>query len=153
MDCTPLKGGGFFASRWCRTDDAERVQREGGSGGLAVGLVTMAAVLFGVPAVHALGFPGTYDEPVQPFTAYGTLFKKLVIEDLDEGGHILRRRRGVTTVACVSTVAQAEETPQFQGLPTGMNLPLSSPPFALYSDEKVANRDIRVWHGATEIGP
>jgi hypothetical protein len=24
---------------------------------------------------------------------------------------------------------------------------------SLYSDEKVANRDIRVWHGATENGP
>jgi hypothetical protein len=23
----------------------------------------------------------------------------------------------------------------------------------VYSDEKVANRDIRVWHGATEKGP
>jgi hypothetical protein len=23
----------------------------------------------------------------------------------------------------------------------------------LYSDEKVANRDTRVWHGATETGP
>ena len=34
----------------------------------------------------------------QPFTAYGTLFKKLVIEDLDDEGHILRRRKGVTTV-------------------------------------------------------
>ena len=25
--------------------------------------------------------------------------------------------------------------------------------FEVYSDAKVANRDIRVWHGATENGP
>jgi prolyl-tRNA editing enzyme YbaK/EbsC (Cys-tRNA(Pro) deacylase) len=30
---------------------------------------------------------------------------------------------------------------------------LATPVGALYSDEKVANRDTKVWHGATEKGP
>jgi len=48
--------------------------------------------------------------------------KKLVIEVLDDEGHIIKRKRGVTATACVSSVAASQETPQFQGLPTGMKV-------------------------------
>lgn len=57
-------------------------------------------------------------DTIEPFTLYGTTFKKYLIEQL-EGEKIVSRKRGFTVDTCVSSVKQAEETPQFQGLPTG----------------------------------
>jgi len=62
-------------------------------------------------------------DPVEPFTVYGSVFKKLVIDVLDDAGtKIVSRKRGVTTVSCVSTTAASRETPVFQGLPTGLKV-------------------------------
>mmetsp|Transcript_27468 Transcript_27468/g.52300 ORF Transcript_27468/g.52300 Transcript_27468/m.52300 type:complete len:265 (-) Transcript_27468:211-1005(-) len=110
----------------------ERVNIEGGWWtGHRIALLTATSfatvTAWGASAalVLALGFSGSNSidaEPVEPFTVYGTLFKKLVIEVLDDEGHIIKRKRGVTATACVSSVAASQETPQFQGLPTGMKV-------------------------------
>ncbi|GAX74781.1 hypothetical protein CEUSTIGMA_g2228.t1 [Chlamydomonas eustigma] len=67
-----------------------------------------------------LGLGGS-SEDNNPFTIYGTVFKKYLIEVL-EGEKIISRKRGFTVDTCVSTLSAAAEDglgPQFQGLPTG----------------------------------
>jgi hypothetical protein len=64
------------------------------------------------------GGGGDVSDPVEPFTLYGEVFKKYVIEVL-QGEKILSRKKGFTVTTCVSTVAAAEESPAFNGLPVG----------------------------------
>jgi len=67
-----------------------------------------------------LGFGGTSDGS-NPFTVYGSVFKKYLIEVLD-GEKIVSRKRGFTVDACVTALSVEDEDalgPQFQGLPTG----------------------------------
>jgi len=58
------------------------------------------------------------EEPVDPFTLYGTTFKKFFINKM-KGEKILSRQRGFTVTTCTAAIAAGEETPSFQGLPTG----------------------------------
>lgn len=44
--------------------------------------------------------------------------KKFVIEQLN-GNKVIARKRGFTVNTCISAIPQSEETPEFQGLPTG----------------------------------
>jgi hypothetical protein len=64
------------------------------------------------------GAEGPPEDPVEPFTMYGTTSKKYVIEQLD-GTKVLARKRGFTVTTCVSAIPQSLETPEFQGLGTG----------------------------------
>jgi hypothetical protein len=56
-------------------------------------------------------------DPVEPFTLYGDVVKKFFIENLDETGKIVSRRKGFTTTVCINAVEQSKETPQVIGLP------------------------------------
>eukprot|EP00878_Enallax_costatus_P023289 GHUV01024761.1.p1 GENE.GHUV01024761.1~~GHUV01024761.1.p1 ORF type:complete len:249 (+),score=46.61 GHUV01024761.1:662-1408(+) len=53
-----------------------------------------------------------------PFTLYGTNFKKYQIERMD-GEKVLSRQRGFTVDSCVSAITADSETPEFNGLSTG----------------------------------
>jgi hypothetical protein len=55
------------------------------------------------------------NDPVEPFTLYGTVYKKFFIEKL-EGERITGRKKGFTTTACTSAVAASKESPDFQRL-------------------------------------
>ncbi|KAL6758018.1 hypothetical protein V8C86DRAFT_2609894 [Haematococcus lacustris] len=61
---------------------------------------------------------GEERDPIAPFTLNGTVLKKFVIEQLS-GEKILSRRRGFTVDTCVSSMAEADETPTYQMLPLG----------------------------------
>jgi hypothetical protein len=82
-----------------------------GGGALAASSLADVAALFG-------GDPVPERDPVEPFTLYGTSSKKYVIEQLD-GSKVVARKRGFTVSACISAIPQSQETPEFQGLPTG----------------------------------
>jgi hypothetical protein len=56
--------------------------------------------------------------PDDPFTLYGTNFKKYEIEQM-QGEKVVSRSRGFTVDTCVSGKAANEETPMFNGLSTG----------------------------------
>jgi hypothetical protein len=58
------------------------------------------------------------NDPVEPFTLYGTVYKKFFIETLD-GQKVVARKRGFTTTACTAAVAASLETPEFQFLSAG----------------------------------
>jgi hypothetical protein len=62
------------------------------------------------------------------------------------GAAALRVLRGRRLVAVRGALLPAATGTRSIRLP-----PARAPP--CYSDEKVANREIRVWHGATENGP
>eukprot|EP00877_Chromochloris_zofingiensis_P001123 jgi/Chrzof1/11010/Cz05g20090.t1 len=64
------------------------------------------------------GFGKDADDPIEPFTLYGTTFKKFSIEQLD-GDKVLSRHRGFTVDTCVGAIEAAQETPEFQSLSTG----------------------------------
>ncbi|GIL71015.1 hypothetical protein Vretimale_4093 [Volvox reticuliferus] len=70
-------------------------------------------------------------DPITPFTLYGTSFKKYLIEQL-QGEKIISRSKGFTVNACVGAVEVTQETPQFQGLPTGDK--------ALYAKNRVCRK-------------
>jgi hypothetical protein len=66
-------------------------------------------------------------------------------------------------VGCGAQAAQQDNDAKGQGVGS-LPVPKGAPAevarvlraqdyYEVYSDEKVANRDIRVWHGATETGP
>jgi hypothetical protein len=62
--------------------------------------------------------PGSEAAEVDPFTLYGTNFKKYEIESM-QGEKVVSRSRGFTVDSCVSAVPATAETPEFVGLPTG----------------------------------
>ncbi|KAG2453450.1 hypothetical protein HYH02_001671 [Chlamydomonas schloesseri] len=70
-------------------------------------------------------------DPITPFTLYGTSFKKYLIEEL-QGEKVISRKKGFTVNSCVGAVSSAQETPQFQGLPTGDK--------ALYAKDRVCKK-------------
>ncbi|KXZ52827.1 hypothetical protein GPECTOR_8g210 [Gonium pectorale] len=76
-------------------------------------------------------FGGEERDPITPFTLYGTNFKKYLIEQL-QGEKIVSRKKGFTVDACVGAVEVTQETPQFQGLPTGDK--------ALYAKDRVCRK-------------
>ena len=61
---------------------------------------------------------GISEDKVEPFTLYGSVKKKYLIERV-EGEKIVSRSPGFTVKACVGAVRQSEETPQMQGTPFG----------------------------------
>ncbi len=68
-----------------------------------------------------LGFGDDEKESGNPFSVYGVLFKKYLIEVLD-GEKIISRKKGFTVDTCVSGLSSAEEQrlgPRFAGLPLG----------------------------------
>eukprot|EP00879_Flechtneria_rotunda_P021095 GHRR01022223.1.p1 GENE.GHRR01022223.1~~GHRR01022223.1.p1 ORF type:complete len:255 (+),score=79.57 GHRR01022223.1:154-918(+) len=70
------------------------------------------------PLADLAGLFGLPDDSVDPFTLYGTNFKKYQIERL-QGEKVLSRQRGFTVDSCVSAITASEETPEFNGLSTG----------------------------------
>jgi hypothetical protein len=52
-----------------------------------------------------------YEEPpTPPYTVYGLVSKRFIIEDL-KGERIVSRRKGTTVTACASVVSASDETP------------------------------------------
>lgn len=74
--------------------------------------------------VTLFGDSDTYDDPPQPpFTLYGTVFKRFVIERFEEGTtRVVQRSKGVTVTACSSVVDASAETPDKVGLPAGLKV-------------------------------
>ena len=69
------------------------------------------------PALAAEDFD---DPPAAPFTLYGVVSKRYVIERLQEGTtKVVGRDKGVTVTACSSVVEAASETPEWMGVRTG----------------------------------
>ncbi|GMH32791.1 hypothetical protein BSKO_00625 [Bryopsis sp. KO-2023] len=56
-------------------------------------------------------------DPIEPFTLFGTNYKKLYIENLDEAGKVISRERGITVTTCVGIEPESDETPAFKSLP------------------------------------
>jgi len=54
---------------------------------------------------------GIERDPIEPFTLYGDIVKKFFIENLDETGKILSRRKGFTATVCINAVEQSADTP------------------------------------------
>eukprot|EP00898_Chlorokybus_atmophyticus_P000188 jgi/Chlat1/116/Chrsp1S00221 len=96
----------------------------------------MAAVLCMPSAANAYNLFGSPldKDPVEPFTIYGTIFKKYLIEKI-ENGRVVARKKGVTAkcwqvdslgnAVCTVTATAIEptfETPEFRGLPIGMKM-------------------------------
>lgn len=67
------------------------------------------------------GIGDELDEPVDPFTLYGTAFKRFFIDKMD-GEKIVSRRRGFTVEACTAVIAASQESPSFQGLSAGQRV-------------------------------
>ncbi|CAN5968407.1 unnamed protein product, partial [Sphagnum jensenii] len=59
-------------------------------------------------AFNWFGQPTEEKDPVEPFTLYGSIFKKYLIEDLVEG-KIVGRRKGFTASAWVVVVASQSD--------------------------------------------
>jgi hypothetical protein len=91
------------------------------------------------------------------FTATTTPLRNLSAAMRDAGEGVLasasQRMASVVTVATPSSFATPAAASQ-PGTPRTPRTPAEkSAPHTVHSDEKVANREIRVWHGATETGP
>jgi len=72
-------------------------------------------------AFNWFGQPNEEKDPVEPFTLYGSIFKKYLIEDLVEG-KIVGRRKGFTASACVNALDASKESPELQGMPAGLKV-------------------------------
>ncbi|WIA09282.1 hypothetical protein OEZ86_011865 [Tetradesmus obliquus] len=70
------------------------------------------------PLADLAGLFESQKDDIDPFTLYGTNFKKYQIEQM-EGEKVVSRSRGFTVDSCVSAVLASQETPEFNGLPTG----------------------------------
>ena len=99
----------------------------GRSGGLAQQLSSSLAVcccccsLWLASPFAALADEDFGDPPAAPFTVYGTVTKRYVIERLQEGTtKVVGRDKGVTVTACSSVVETgASDTPEWMGVRTG----------------------------------
>ncbi|KAI5066113.1 hypothetical protein GOP47_0018737 [Adiantum capillus-veneris] len=60
-------------------------------------------------------------DPVEPFTLYGSVFKKYLIENIVEG-KVVSRRKGFTSTACVNALDADKETPELQGILAGLKV-------------------------------
>mmetsp|Transcript_4399 Transcript_4399/g.7623 ORF Transcript_4399/g.7623 Transcript_4399/m.7623 type:complete len:245 (-) Transcript_4399:120-854(-) len=69
--------------------------------------------------LHKVGLfgPDIDRDPIEPFTLYGDIAKKFFIENLDESGKIVSRRKGFTTTVCINAVEQSQDNPGVIGLP------------------------------------
>lgn len=78
-----------------------------------MGLAVALSWQLGCGTAIAFGFE---KDPIQPFTLYGSIFKKYVIEQLVDG-KVISRKKGLTTNACVNALEASKETPELQRLP------------------------------------
>ncbi|KAG0585508.1 hypothetical protein KC19_2G017600 [Ceratodon purpureus] len=88
-------------------------------GGAAAGEPAMAFGWFGSPEVEK--------DPVEPFTIYGSILKKYLIEDVVEN-KVVGRRKGFTASACVNALDASKETPELQGVPAGLKVTIIGEP-------------------------
>ena len=61
-------------------------------------------------ALRVLSLCSAQDPPTQPFTLYGSVYKKFVLERL-QGEKVVSREKGVMVTACVSAVDDADSVP------------------------------------------
>ncbi|XP_024515811.1 uncharacterized protein LOC112340884 [Selaginella moellendorffii] len=66
-------------------------------------------------------------DPVEPFTIYGSIFKKYFIEQIVEG-KIVARRKGFTASACMNVLEASLESPELQAVPAGLKVTLLGEP-------------------------
>ncbi|KAH7438586.1 hypothetical protein KP509_04G021900 [Ceratopteris richardii] len=74
-------------------------------------------------------------DPVEPFTLYGSVFKKYFIENIVEG-KVVSRRKGFTTTACVNALDADKEVPELQGVPAGLKVVIIGEPQCAKSEGK-----------------
>ena len=109
-----------------------------GPGGVeraVVGLAAAATVLLGGGAGPAaastltlFGEPNLRD-PIEPFVLYGNIYKKYLIEVLNQGGtKVVSRKKGFTANACTNTIKSSQETPDIVGIPNGLKVSVLSDP-------------------------
>lgn len=72
-------------------------------------------------------------DPVEPFTLYGSVFKKYFIENIVDG-KVVSRKKGFTSTACVNALDAAEETPELQGIPAGLKVIIIGEPLCSKSE-------------------
>ena len=95
------------------------------AGGAICGETRGGAVGFGGFRETAVGLfgPDIDRDPVEPFTLYGDVSKKFYIDNLDEKGKIVGRRRGFTATVCITAAGQSQESPNYaNGLPLSENV-------------------------------
>ena len=93
--------------------------------------VALTLTLAASPASAGLFDPPEEKDPVEPFSVFGTVYKKYVIDVLDEatGRQIVGRKRGFTAEACVDVISERQQrfrVPGEGGSPHPAGLP--SPP-------------------------
>lgn len=71
-------------------------------------------------------------DPVEPFTLYGSVFKKYFIENIVEG-KVVSRKKGFTSTACVNALDANKETPELQGVPAGLKVVIIGEPHCAQS--------------------
>lgn len=91
-----------------------------------------AVVMSGVAGEPAMAFgwfgqPQIEKDPVQPFTLYGSILKKYLIEDIVEN-KVVGRKKGFTASACVNALDASKETPELQGVPPGLKVTIIGEP-------------------------
>lgn len=58
-------------------------------------------------------------DPVEPFTIYGSISKKYLIENLVDN-RVVSRRKGFTASACINVLEASLQTPELARLPPGL---------------------------------
>lgn len=73
--------------------------------------VALTLTLAASPASAGLFDPPEEKDPVEPFSVFGTVYKKYVIDVLDEatGRQIVGRKRGFTAEACVDVISERQQ--------------------------------------------
>lgn len=85
---------------------------------VSMGLAVALSWQLGCGTAIASGFE---KDPVEPFTLYGSIFKKYVIEQLVDG-KVISRKKGLTANACVNALEASRETPELQRLPIDLKV-------------------------------
>lgn len=98
---------------------------------ILLGLVLASQTPSLQPAALAFGWfpapPAIEKDPVQPFTLYGSVFKKYFIEKIVDG-RVVSRKKGFTSTACVNALDANKETPELQRVPAGLKVVIIGEP-------------------------
>ncbi|XP_024385829.1 uncharacterized protein [Physcomitrium patens] len=92
-------------------------------------MVMVGAAAVGEPAMafNWFGQPKVEKDPVEPFTLYGSILKKYLIEDVVDN-KVVGRRKGFTASTCVNALDASKETPELQGVPAGLKVTIIGEP-------------------------
>eukprot|EP01018_Ginkgo_biloba_P022450 Gb_27179 [translate_table: standard] len=94
-----------------------------------MGLAAALALQLGCGFGSGVAF-GFEKDPIEPFTVYGSIFKKYFLEQLVDG-KVVARKKGFTANACVNVLEASRETPELQGLPIDLKVNIIGEPSCL----------------------